>query len=181
MGKQHQPQRGSIKISGHVIPLRKGNQHHEQQDRNERRRDVEWPRSDGYPGPAGSLDRNSPLHPRNGKPKNFQIADNVAAAHGVFPSDVAKGVLGAHKGHHPDPADGHGVPVHPGMLHVNRGTITAGISKTQKAFDDEPNTPLPTSPKTVFDELNHERPRHYSQTGGIPALAGRGLPDKIVK
>jgi hypothetical protein len=127
-----------------------------------------------------SLDKTSPLHPRNGAPKNFTVG-HVATAHGVHPSDIEKDVIGAHKGHLPDASLGHGIPVHPGMLHVNRGVITAGISKTQKAFDDEPNVPLPTTPKTTFDELNHERPVHYSQTGGIPALAGLSLPAKIRK
>jgi hypothetical protein len=133
------------------------------------------------PGRPKSLDRNSPLHPRNGKSKNFQIADNVAGAHGVHPSDIEKGVIGAHKGHHPDASMGHGVPVHPSMLHVNRGTITAGISKTQKALNDEPNAMLPTSPKgAVFDEMNHEMPHHIMQTPGVRGLSG-ALPAKIIK
>jgi len=131
------------------------------------------------PGRPKSLDRNSPLHPRNGAPKNFQIADNVAHAHGVHPSDIEKNVIGAHRGHHPNPAAG--IAVHPGMLHVTRdGSVITGISKTQKAFDDEPNSKLILRNDTPEDDHNRPLPVSYHKYPPIAALNGR-LPDKIRK
>ncbi|SHG10446.1 hypothetical protein [Bradyrhizobium erythrophlei] len=77
---------------------------------------------------------------RDGKPKNFQIANRD---HGVHASDIAKGVIGGHRGHHPDASAGHGVPVHSGMMHSHKGTMVAGISRTQ-AHDPQDDARLAT-------------------------------------
>ena len=90
-----------------------------------------------------SIPRNSPLHPRAGAPKNFEIANRE---HGVHLSDCEIGVIGAHKGHQPDPKAGHGVPVHGGMHFRERGQFTAGISKTQANHPLDDDSKLVTSP-----------------------------------
>lgn len=130
-----------------------------------------------------SLDKTSPLHPRNGAPKNFAVADRE---HGFIKHDRDIGVVGASHGmgHHPDASMGHGVPVHPGMLHVNKGTVTAGISKTQKAFDDEPNSKLilrdHAADAAELETAKRDRSGSYHKYPPIAALNGR-LPATIKK
>lgn len=139
------------------------------------------------PGTPGSKPNTAPKgFARIGSPKNFKIADNVAGGHGVHPRDVEIGVIGGTKGQHPDPSAG--ISVHPGMIHSHRGAIVAGISHTQAAFDDEPNTPLPTTPKASHENdpfteslvCHGGRPVEYHQTPGIHGLNG-ALPLKIRK
>jgi hypothetical protein len=110
---------------------------------------------------------------RDGKrPKKMHLFDRD---HGVHP---AEGVVGGHL--HQPTADAASVPVHDGMKFKEGGQLNVGISRTQakSPTDDEAFT-AGIAPRAETDV--HERPIHYSQTGGIEALAGRSLPDKIVK
>jgi hypothetical protein len=110
---------------------------------------------------------------RDGKrPKKMHLFDRD---HGVHP---AEGVVGGHL--HQPSADTASVPVHDGMKFKESGQLKAGISRTAAMSPtDDANFTAGIAP--ARDGAVHERPVHYSQTGGIGALAGRSLPKTIVK
>lgn len=112
---------------------------------------------------------------RDGKrPKTMHLFDRD---HGVHPAEVG-GVVGGHL--HQPTADAASVPTHSGMHFKEGGTLKAGISRTAAMSPTDDATFIAgIAPRAETDV--HERPIHYSQTGGIGALAGRRLPDKIVK
>ena len=120
----------------------------------------------------------SDLHPRNGAPKNFPIAQRE---HGIHSEDrIAPAVVGAHPGFHPDPKAGHGVPVHDGMhFRDGAGKLQVGISKTQAAnpLDDEKMVTAPGKIGAAAPPVVGQRSRVL--TGGIEGLRDARLPSQI--
>lgn len=105
------------------------------------------------------------------RPKKMHLFDRD---HGVHPAEVVGGHL------HQPSADITTVPVHDGMKFKEGGQLNAGISRTQaKSPTDDEAFSAGIAPRAETDV--HVRPVHVLQTGGIGALAGRRLPDKIVK